>query len=232
MTDLSHANSEREYRDFLDQYYASLYADGSDNNRNHHCTTAIIEYLEQAPGPSSPLTCMDIGFGRGSLLKYFVSRGWRATGVEIARTEYQTCLEGLPGLDLFFGGYLDFATDDTFDLVVDNGTFHHQHPDDQTAYLRRVADQLAVGGRFLLSTYHAGDTKAEITDVIEDGRFRTCFNTAMLNALFKKKSPRLQVQRYIPILREGRDLDCALFVVSQDGQQSSVNRGSNGGLDG
>ena len=67
-----------DYRIFLDGYYADLYADGSDNNRNYHCTHAIINYLDRMDSGGQSWECLDIGFGRGTLLQYFVERSWTA----------------------------------------------------------------------------------------------------------------------------------------------------------
>ena len=144
---------------------------------------------------------------------------WTATGVEIAQSSYQTQFIEVAGIETSFCGYQEFETSKSFDLVVDNGTFHHQHPDERASYLGKIADQMTANGKFLLTTYFTHKHDADCTEVLEDGRFRFSLNTKSLSDMFVKHCPRLFVEQETRIVRTERDQDCVLFVIRKHGAQ-------------
>jgi EEF1A lysine methyltransferase 2 len=51
------------------------------------------------------------------------------------------------------GDVLDEGLSGKFDLIIDNGCFHHQHPEHHQEYLALATSLLADGGTFVLTTF-------------------------------------------------------------------------------
>lgn len=207
--------TQTNYHDFLNAYYNDLYSSGADNNRNQHCTNAIIEHLDATRENYPELKCLDIGFGRGALLKYFNGRGWNAVGVEIAIAPSHTELVGLPRVELSYCNFLTFETRDVFDLVVDNGTFHHQHPRDRSSYLSNITELMSEEAEFLITAYKVSNNVVPSTEILQDGRFKLSLDDDLLSLIMKEHCASLKIVQSVPIVRKGRLQNCVLFVLKK-----------------
>ncbi len=94
---------------------------------------------------------LEIGSGRGSLLKWLIDQGADARGIEVSaeRIAESRRLYGDLPLQLTDGAQLPF-TDHAFDLVVSFDVF--EHIPDSDAHLREVARVLRPRGAYLLQT--------------------------------------------------------------------------------
>lgn len=94
---------------------------------------------------------LEIGSGRGSLLRWLLDQGADARGIEVSaeRIAESRQLYGELPLQLTDGAQLPFR-DQTFDLVVSFDVF--EHIPDSDAHLREVARVLRPGGAYLLQT--------------------------------------------------------------------------------
>ena len=94
---------------------------------------------------------LEIGSGRGTMLKWLIEQGAIATGIEVSAeriAESRTLYGELP-LQLTDGALLPFP-DQSFDLVVSFDVF--EHIPDSDAHLREVTRVLRPGGAYLLQT--------------------------------------------------------------------------------
>lgn len=97
------------------------------------------------------LRVLEIGSGRGTLLKWLLDQDVDAHGIEVSeeRIAQSGELHGLLPLELTDGGALPFADSD-FDLVLSFDVF--EHIADSDAHLREVTRVLRDGGAYLLQT--------------------------------------------------------------------------------
>jgi 2-polyprenyl-3-methyl-5-hydroxy-6-metoxy-1,4-benzoquinol methylase len=94
---------------------------------------------------------LEIGSGRGTLLKWLLDQGAEAQGIEVSQTRIEESrkLYGDLPLRLTAGTGLPFV-DQTFDVVVSFDVF--EHIADSDAHLAEVQRVLRPGGSYLLQT--------------------------------------------------------------------------------
>jgi len=97
------------------------------------------------------LRVLEIGSGRGTLLKWLLDQGIDAQGIEVSeeRVAHSRELHGPLPLHLTDGGALPFG-DREFDLVLSFDVF--EHIADSDAHLREVSRVLRDDGAYLLQT--------------------------------------------------------------------------------
>jgi len=112
----------------------------------------LLSRLARWPGSSSVL---DIGTGRGRDLELFLEHGHRATGIDIVAPENWPTLRARWGarVSLHETSLQACGLSERFDAILDNGCFHHQHPDDLAGYVARVHSLLAPEGIALFAVY-------------------------------------------------------------------------------
>ncbi|HNR89565.1 MAG TPA: class I SAM-dependent methyltransferase [Spirochaetota bacterium] len=112
-----------------------------------NCADLHLADLERAiPGERRSL---DIGCAAGYFVNYMRDRGWRASGVDIARDCIDFAADRL-SLDVAFGNYLDMSYPHRFHLITLWATIEHLHrPLD---VLRKAHDDIADDGRLYLTT--------------------------------------------------------------------------------
>ena len=95
---------------------------------------------------------LDVGCGAGRDVAYFADVFDTVVGIDIyPHADWEAVTRRAANVRFVSEGLLEH--DGTYDLVVDNGCFHHQHPDVVRAYLDRVARMAAGGGFYVLSTF-------------------------------------------------------------------------------
>ncbi|MGP3739708.1 class I SAM-dependent methyltransferase [Bacillus sp. 4A_MP2] len=77
----------------------------------------------------------------------------------------------------FMSWSMDQGRELTFDLILDHGCFHHQHPDDHERYLKQISSLLHEGGVFSLVVW-GEEWKTGL--IGEDGRFHFSFSDTQL----------------------------------------------------
>lgn len=111
---------------------------------------ANLRFLAEA-GLKPGLRVLEIGSGKGRLLRHLIDHGYSATGVEV-RPEFiaeSRRLFGALPVTRISGTALPFAAG-SFDAVLSFDVF--EHIADSDAHLREVRRVLAPGGRYLLQT--------------------------------------------------------------------------------
>lgn len=133
---------------------------------------------------------LDIGIGAGTAVEPFLERGNRIVGVDLHRNE------AWPGLTRKWGDRLQFVKTNyldwqgwkhKFDAVLDNGCFHHQHPDHYEAYLRKIKEHSKPGA--LLSLCVCLESEPDLSEgrieYVEMGRIDKSFQIDELRELMK-----------------------------------------------
>lgn len=112
---------------------------------------ANVRFLGETLAPDSRRRVLEIGSGRGALLRQLLQEGHRVQGVEINqdRIDESRRLFGALPITKVDGPTLPFA-DASFDVVLSFDVF--EHIPDTDAHLREVQRVLTPRGRYLLQT--------------------------------------------------------------------------------
>jgi|HubBroStandDraft_1064217.scaffolds.fasta_scaffold10000_4 SAM-dependent methyltransferase len=150
--------------------YADRYATGRDTWSTEQALRTVLPTALSFLAPLPPGQALDLGTGRGHDATVLLARGWSVLGVDlIAVPEWDHLVAAFPGRACFqAAAEHSLPVEPRYDLIVDNGCFHHQPVPDQPAYLARVAGRLAPGGRLLLTVFGADDIGEVV--VSDDGR--------------------------------------------------------------
>jgi cyclopropane fatty-acyl-phospholipid synthase-like methyltransferase len=112
--------------------------------------------------------------------------GHRVTAVDLVRPGEWDRVGGRWGDRVRFavGDARDLSADAEYDAVLDNGSFHHQLPEDYPDYLGALRRSLRPGGLFAISLFAQPEQETEGSLlVLEDGRFSRIFTRDESRAL-------------------------------------------------
>ncbi|MFC5721649.1 SAM-dependent methyltransferase [Streptomyces gamaensis] len=148
-------------------YAAVLHSDFHEHYAGGRDIWTGEEAMRQAPqllmaalahaGRAADAHVLDLGTGHGRDAELVLAGGHRVTGCDlVASPEWDAITARHPGRARFVAGpVLDLPGSGEYDGVLDNGCFHHQHPDAYAAYLRHVRELLRPEGLFTVSVFHA-----------------------------------------------------------------------------
>lgn len=165
--------SADKYDKHLLRYYVKLYGDDPDDRRNAASTSAIIERIKHRFRDGSA-RAMDIGCGAGDLVRFMASIGIEAHGVDIVPHPhwFSTVSEAVLNEEAriergtyHVGFFPQVVPSGEFDLIVDNGCFHHQHPSARAHYLDSIRQRLKPTGVFFVTIF---DLDAKFESVSEN----------------------------------------------------------------
>lgn len=154
-----------EYRQVLRTAYTAHYEDGSDiwtGDVAMRCVPSLVQgYLKL--GPNARI--LDVGCGAGRDAAYFGALADSVVGIDVYQHPGWPAIErGSAGKVRFVcADLLGYDSQSDWDLILDNGCFHHQHPDEAMAYLHKVVTLLSPSGCFVLLTF-LNPTRATYVD--------------------------------------------------------------------
>ena len=156
--------SIEQYQQVLEKAFSKHYYEGSDvwsNDVEMRCFPALIQGVLKLDSDS---TVLDIGCGAGADIEYFAGIFKMAMGIDIYyHNNWNHIHLAYPNARFFNHSFDSFETDIQFDIILDNGCFHHQHPDQRIPYLQKISSLLNQQGCYALSTFK-NETKSEFLD--------------------------------------------------------------------
>lgn len=124
---------------------------------------------------------LDIGCGSGHDVAWFAAVYERAVGLDLfAHPNWAAIMETYSNAAFINVAFDHFETDERFDVILDNGCFHHQLPNVYAPFLERVKGLLNEKGFFALSTFKS-DSIAGFYD--GNGRLHKYFKDAELRGI-------------------------------------------------
>ncbi|MHB1221039.1 MAG: class I SAM-dependent methyltransferase [Gammaproteobacteria bacterium] len=112
--------------------------------------------------PKHTMKILDIGCGKGQDLIYYAKHhNNEVTGIDIIRHPNLTsALNPYKNIKIKIGSFLDFQFINQFDLITDNGCFHHFEEDDAQTYLYKLKDTLKIKGFYAVNTFYSGKSQS------------------------------------------------------------------------
>lgn len=177
-----HSEVETSYQDFLRSSFEVHYKSGTDvwtQDRSLHAIAQFANHFMPKEG-----NVLDVGTGRGRDASYFLCKGHRVCGVDLLETEEVGHLKKNSKFHFRLGHFQDLNLQHRFDVVLDNGSFHHQDPLDFEKYLKNIFLHLKAGGHFIVSVYTPFNETAEgKAGHLADGRKGRSFSLWELRSL-------------------------------------------------
>jgi SAM-dependent methyltransferase len=163
---------------------------------------------------------VDLGCGRGSLLRRFAGSLERCIGIDVADAMIDLSRSGGAENVEFVAGSVVTPplAPESADVVVSRQVMEHLHPDDVPGHLRAVRRLLRPGGRFLIETpsrltgpwdisrrfteaatgFHLREyTIGELTTLLRDAGFRRVRSPAVPSRVLVRLGP-LRSRAYVP----------------------------------
>ena len=139
---------------------------------------AFIQGQLKLPGTARAL---DIGCGAGADVEYFSQIYGHVVGVDFyPHDDWTTISRRQSNIQFVCCGFLEYSCESSFDLVFDNGCFHHQHPEHYKIYLDKVGSIMNVNCCFVLSTFK----NPEIREYVDqNGRLHRYFTDGELREI-------------------------------------------------
>lgn len=101
---------------------------------------------------------LDVGTARALDVPTFIGAGHRVTGIDLLplRPECAVLEREYPGRARFLRtGLLELEPAAPFDAALDNGCFHHQHPESYPQYLGKLNELIRPGGLLTMLVFFA-----------------------------------------------------------------------------
>jgi SAM-dependent methyltransferase len=128
----------------------------------------LARALRQAGLDPHGKSVLDVGCGTGFFTAWYLARGARVTGVDIAPTSVERLRTRFPEARFMLADVSEVALEGTFDLVNAFDVLYHVVDDARwAAAVRRLGDAVAPGGALLVT-----DTFAALGAIAEHNRMR------------------------------------------------------------
>ena len=145
------------YRNVLNTSFVHRYGNGEDEwSWDIGMAKAARVFLEHL-GDRSDQLILDVGVGRGRDASELIQAGHRVTGLDIVENSSWPLLRKRWGerLELVPCALQDWQPTllRQFDAALDNGCFHHQHPDEWQSYLDDMRRHVRPGGLIAINVF-------------------------------------------------------------------------------
>lgn len=107
--------------------------------------------------PNRKMDILDIGCGHGVDLVYYAERGCQVTGIDFVYYP-ESRLAQYNNIAMIHQSFLCAHIRKQFDLVVDNGCFHHYEPINVDQYLIRLDAVIKQDGFYAVNTFYSGES--------------------------------------------------------------------------
>ena len=172
-TQLLNSTAENRWKVF-DRCYTELYSELDWLNNLIGSSVAVPPSQLYSFWPiiigQPPKDIYEIGSGKGKLINFLASYGYKCKGTEITHERGRKHVSEHPNLSwgVSDGVHLDeFESDDTYDALISDQVVEHIHPDDLVEHFRCARSILRTGGRYIFATPHKFIGPSDISQIFE-----------------------------------------------------------------
>lgn len=184
-----------DYQELLEDAFTRHYTEGSDvwstdTSSEEATCIALAQALEHT---TNKLHVLDIGCGNGRHLSLLEHHAQSYIGVDLFENKNWESARSSASIPAAFTAqdFLSFAsqTEQQYDLIIDCGCFHHQHPDDHAPYLQQITSLLSDVGTVSMVVWGEPFTHG---DIDQFGRFHFHFTPESITDLLLRNGLRVQ----------------------------------------
>lgn len=171
---------ETDYQNILKSAFSCHYQESSDKwteDAELRSIPSLIQgYLKLV---NNNLEVLDLGCGAGKDVEYFAKLGNSVLGLDICHHDnWETIKSFFNRVDFICNDFMQVKLEPKFNLILDSGCFHHQHPNHYVKYLNKIYSLLSIDGDFVISTFKSNDNH---TNIDNKGRLHKHFDDIELN---------------------------------------------------
>jgi cyclopropane fatty-acyl-phospholipid synthase-like methyltransferase len=174
------------YGELMSDAFHERYETGRDSWTAEEAMTTPVRVLK-AELPAGHV--LDVGAGKGRDVECLLAAGYRVTGLDLHEpVEWSALRSAWADRVTLARSSLLAWTGTPVDAVLDNGCFHHQHPDDYATYLAKVHACLAPGGVLVISVFtpYRKERRHGYYTQIDAGRLNRYFTQRELATMLAK----------------------------------------------
>ncbi|MCA1242676.1 class I SAM-dependent methyltransferase [Stappia stellulata] len=170
------------YRRRLRTAYETLYGRAADIWSDEAAMARVGHQFAAWIG-EPPKRILDVGAGRGRDARLYASLGHDVTAVDLMPLRDDVTEQATRGnLRFVQCDIRDLTCNNGFDVICDNGCYHHEHPAEAADYLAHLARLLrGRSGRLCIAVFAAKQQKGDLAPM-PDGRFRRAYTADELTA--------------------------------------------------
>jgi len=142
------------------EYYKKIYAAREPVQHEWVAGTASPELIQMVWQQDIPAgsRVLEVGCGVGTESVFLAVRGMKVSGLDISEAAVKRASQ----LAAIYGVQVDFRAGNVlalpypaaeFDVICDQGVFHHLYDDERATYCEQILKALKPGGKFLLRSY-------------------------------------------------------------------------------
>lgn len=203
-----------EYFDVLQKAFNKQYIEASDEWTQDAEMRCVPSLIQGTLKNNHNISVLDLGCGAGYDSTYFASIYDSVIGLDIYdHPQWQLIKNNYKNIDFHCCDFFSFEFNKKFDLILDNGCFHHQDPDYYIKYFEKISSLMKDDSKFVLSTFKNINNSSELK-VDVNGRMHKYFSDNELMQLLKKCN--LRVFKEIDIFRIKKDNYYRLTFIEKD----------------
>lgn len=178
---------DHDYHGRLKGAYERRYAEGSDVWTDEAAMAEVGILFSRWIGKPSKRV-LDVGAGRGRDALLYASLGHDVTAVELVAQPPNIPSSRTARLTFIQDDIRNFAHSDGFDVICDNGFYHHELPSAQKDYLSKINSLMRTPTSFFcLSVFASTDGNGSLMNM-PDGRMRRNYAFDELSAELRAAS--------------------------------------------
>ena len=159
----------------FDMCYTKLYSDLDWLNKFVDSANVVISpEMKYSMWPiilgAPPKNIYEIGSGKGELISYLASMGYKCVGTEVTRERGNKHVSEYSNLswEITDGIHLArFVESCKYDVVISNQVIEHLHPDDLVDHFKGVQSILVEGGKYIFTTPHKSVGPSDVSLVFK-----------------------------------------------------------------